>query len=239
MITTLLWDLDNTLLDFPSAERQALIATFADFTLGPCSPDLLVRYSALNARWWRRLEEGDVTKAELLPGRFREFFAAEGIACTEYDAFNAAYQHHLGDTIVFLDNGYELVKDLHGQVKQYLVTNGSLQAQTRKLKRSGLGELFDGVFISEVVGAEKPSRAFFDAVLSHRAGGQGGAFAHRRLPHQRHGRGLRGGHPLLLVRPQGPAGAGGPAHPPYHSESQRDPFYFGGASIKFKSLREN
>ena len=87
-------------------------------------------------------------------------------ACTEYDAFNAAYQHHLGDTIVFLDNGYELVKDLHGQVKQYLVTNGSLQAQTRKLKRSGLGELFDGVFISEVVGAEKPSRAFFDAVLS-------------------------------------------------------------------------
>ena len=109
MITTLLWDLDNTLLDFPSAERQALITTFADFTLGPCSPDLLVRYSALNARWWRRLEEGDVTKAELLPGRFREFFAAEGIACTEYDAFNAAYQHHLGDTIVFLDNGYELV----------------------------------------------------------------------------------------------------------------------------------
>ena len=166
MITTLLWDLDNTLLDFPSAERQALITTFADFTLGPCSPDLLVRYSALNARWWRWLEEGKVTKAELLPGRFREFFAAEGIACTEYDAFNAAYQHHLGDTIVFLDNGYELVKDLHGQVKQYLVTNGSLQAQTRKLKRSGLGELFDGVFISEVVGAENPSRAFFDAVLS-------------------------------------------------------------------------
>ena len=134
MITTLLWDLDNTLLDFPSAERQALITTFADFTLGPCSPDLLVRYSALNARWWRRLEEGDVTKAELLPGRFREFFAAEGIACTEYDAFNAAYQHHLGDTIVFLDNGYELVKKLHqGRMKQYLVTNGSLQAQTRKL----------------------------------------------------------------------------------------------------------
>ena len=167
MITTLLWDLDNTLLDFPSAERQALITTFADFTLGPCSPDLLVRYSDLNARWWRRLEEGDVTKDELLPGRFREFFAAEGIACTEYDAFNAAYQHHLGDTIVFLDNGYELVKKLHqDRMKQYLVTNGSLQAQTRKLKRSGLGELFDGVFISEVVGAEKPSRAFFDAVLS-------------------------------------------------------------------------
>lgn len=165
MITTLLWDLDNTLLDFPSAERQALTTTFADFGLGPCPPDLLARYAALNARWWRRLERGEVTKAELLPGRFREFFAAEGLACTAYDAFNAAYQYHLGDTIVFLDHGDALVQALHGQVKQYLVTNGSLQAQTRKLQRSGLGAWFDGVFISEVVGAEKPSPRFFQAVL--------------------------------------------------------------------------
>ena len=75
--------------------------------------------------------------------------------------------HVMKTDIKETDNGYELVKKLHqDRMKQYLVTNGSLQAQTRKLKRSGLGELFDGVFISEVVGAEKPSRAFFDAVLS-------------------------------------------------------------------------
>ena len=85
---------------------------------------------------------------------------------TEKKLYGKRASHVMKTDIKEMDNGYELVKDLHGQVKQYLVTNGSLQAQTRKLKRSGLGELFDGVFISEVVGAEKPSRAFFDAVLS-------------------------------------------------------------------------
>ena len=164
MITTLLWDLDNTLLDFPSAERQALIATFADFTLGPCSPDLLVRYSDLNARWWRRLEEGDVTKAELLPGRFREFFAAEGIACTEYDAFNAAYQHHLGDTIVFLDNGYELVVDLPGFTKDEIkasLENGYLTISAEKGLDKDEKEKESGRYIRRERYAGACSRSFY------------------------------------------------------------------------------
>lgn len=54
---------------------------------------------------------------------------------------------------------------LRGRVKQYAVTNGTRTAQERKLARSGLGDLFDGVFISEVVGAEKPSLDFFRPVL--------------------------------------------------------------------------
>lgn len=47
------------------------------------------RYAALNASYWRRLERGEITKAQLLPGRFQEFFQREGIACTDYDQVNA------------------------------------------------------------------------------------------------------------------------------------------------------
>ena len=136
MIRVLLWDVDNTLLDFPAAERRALQETFAQFRLGPCPEDRVERYAALNASYWRRLERGEITKAQLLPGRFQEFFQREGIACTDYDQVNAAYQCHLGDTVVFLDQSYDLVRDLR-----------------------------DGVFISEVVGAEKPSLDFFRPVL--------------------------------------------------------------------------
>lgn len=166
MIRVILWDVDNTLLDFKAAEREALRACFARFELGPCPDSLIARYSALNTRWWKRLENGEVTKAQLLPGRFQEFFAAEGIPFTGYDAFNDAYQLLLGETVVFFDHGDRLVRDLKGQVRQYAVTNGTLVAQERKLRNSGLDRLLDGVFISEQVGAEKPSPAFFDAVLS-------------------------------------------------------------------------
>lgn len=165
MIRVILWDVDNTLLDFIAAERQALQHCFARFGLGPCDEDRVKRYSALNASFWRRLEKGEISKQELLPGRFQAFFEAEGIPFTAYLDFNEAYQRELGDTIVFLDDSYAVIRSFQGKVRQYAVTNGTLVAQSRKLEKSGIGAMLDGAFISEQMGAEKPSPAYFDKVL--------------------------------------------------------------------------
>ena len=70
-----------------------------------------------------------------------------------------------GDTIIYRDNSISIVKKLRGKVSQYVVSNGTIIAQKKKLLLSGLGELMDGVFLSEEIGAEKPNRAFFDAVF--------------------------------------------------------------------------
>lgn len=168
MIEVILWDIDGTLLDFPASERHALQQCFADFGLGPCPEDRVERYSVLNLSYWKRLERGEITKPQLLTQRFQEFFQSEGITPPDCAAFNAAYQYQLGETILFLDNGYDLVKEMKDRgLRQYAVTNGALAAQSRKLKNSGLGELFDGVFISEEVGAEKPNPLFFQRVLEN------------------------------------------------------------------------
>ena len=167
MIRVILWDVDGTLLDFKAAEKAALTAAFRQFGLGELDEARLARYSVLNDRWWKALERGEVTKTRLLTGRFEEFFAAEGLAFTgDYDAFNDFYQVRLGETVVFRDDGYRLVSDLKGKVLQYAVTNGTLAAQARKLKNSGLADLLDGAFISEELGAEKPAPAFFDRVFA-------------------------------------------------------------------------
>ena len=165
-IDTLLWDLDGTLLDFRASEKAAIRQCFALFGLGECGDDRVARYSAINVRHWERLELGELTKAEVLLGRFEEFFAAEGLDIGLAAPFNEAYEEQLGETVVFCDNSYDLVKRLGGRVRQYLVTNGTEKVQEKKLLRSGLGELFDGVFISDVVGAQKPSPVFFDRVLA-------------------------------------------------------------------------
>ena len=73
-ITTLLWDVDGTLLDFDYSMRGALRKCF--HTLGkPLTEEMILRYSQINDGYWKRLERGEVTKEELLPGRFRDFFA--------------------------------------------------------------------------------------------------------------------------------------------------------------------
>ena len=167
MIKTILWDVDGTLLDFLAAEKAAIRACFAQFGLGDCPEERIARYSAINQRYWRRLENGEITKPQVLVGRFEEFFAQEGIDPALAVPFNEEYQLRLGDTVCFMDRSDALIARLRGRVRQYAVTNGTRVAQERKLEKSGLGKFFNGVFISELVGAEKPSPAFFDCVFDH------------------------------------------------------------------------
>ena len=166
MIKVILWDIDGTLLSFKLAERAAIRACFEKFGLGELTDEMLSEYSAINASYWKRLELGELTKQQVLRGRFEEFFTAYGLDTGCVDGFNAEYQVRLGETVVFNDNAKELVQRLRGKVKQYAVTNGTLVAQRGKLKNSGLDRLLDDVFISDVVGVEKPGMGFFDAVFA-------------------------------------------------------------------------
>ena len=166
MIKTILWDIDATLLDFHAAEKQAIKTLFERFNLGECTDEMIRRYSKINRSYWERLERGEVTKPQVLVGRFEDFFASEGIDTSIAPEFNKAYQLSLGDTIVFCDDSYNIVKSLKGKVKQYAVSNGTVVAQTKKLRLSGRGELFDGVYLSEELGVEKPNVEFFNKVFS-------------------------------------------------------------------------
>ena len=166
MVKAILWDVDGTLLDFLAAEKAAIQRLFEEFGLGECTDDMVARYSAINDRYWKRLERGEITKQQVLIGRFREFFSELGLDPDLAEPFNARYQLALGDTVVHRDDSLKIVKALHGRMKQYVVSNGTIVAQTKKLERSHLGEWMDGVFLSEELGAEKPSPAFFDKVFA-------------------------------------------------------------------------
>lgn len=166
MITTILWDVDGTLLNFEAAEKAAIQALFQEFGFGVCTDEMLKRYSQINKTYWERLERKEVTRQEVLEGRVRDFFAEEGLDTSAAPEFNKRYQTSLGDTIVFYDDSYEIVKSLRGEVQQYVVSNGTITAQTKKLKLSGLGELMDGIFLSEQLGVEKPDVHFFEQVFA-------------------------------------------------------------------------
>lgn len=164
MIKVILWDIDGTLLNFEEAEKHAIRACFAQFGLGECTDHMLADYSAINRVYWQKLERGEMSKPDILIGRFATFFEKYGLDISCAPAFNAQYQISLGDTVCFNPNGLEVVTALQGKVKQYAVTNGTKVAQQRKLERSGLNRLLDGVFISENLGIEKPGIGFFHRV---------------------------------------------------------------------------
>lgn len=164
--TTLLWDVDNTLLDFEYSMRHSLRRCF-DSIGRPLTEEMIEGYSRINDGYWKRLERGEVTKEELLSGRFRDFFAEYGLTGIDLDAFRKDFAAGLGNTYAFRDDALTIVKSLQGHYRQYVVTNGVKAVQENKLKLSGLSEVMDGIFISEAIGSAKPSRIFFDYCLEH------------------------------------------------------------------------
>lgn len=167
MIKTILWDIDGTVLDFLTAEKNSLRACFEKFNLGVCSDEMIAKYSRINQSYWERLERGELNKSQVLTQRFVEFLNGENITAIDARTLSREYESGLADTIVFIDNADRLLKALSKNYNQYAVTNGAFAVQQKKLKKSGLIDVFDGVFISDEVGFEKPSKSFFDYVMDN------------------------------------------------------------------------
>jgi 2-haloacid dehalogenase len=161
MIKTILWDVDGTLLDFAKSERYGLFACLDAIGFHDYDDEMLGRYAKINRGYWEALERGELTKQEVLVGRFRTFFAQEGIACPDVEAFNDSYQESLGSHFFENEDSLKLCRKLQGRVHQYVVTNGTVTAQRNKLQYSGLGACMEGVFISDEIGIEKPQIGFF------------------------------------------------------------------------------
>ncbi len=165
MYKYLFWDVDGTVLDFLASEAYAIRTLFEKYGLGKCSDEMLRTYSEINVKYWEKLEQNLMTKSEILVGRFREFFDLAGIDKDIAERFNEEYQLVLGDHIEYVKYAKETLLSQKGEFILVAVTNGTKIAQTKKLRLSGLDEIFDEVFISEDVGAEKPNIGYFDYIF--------------------------------------------------------------------------
>lgn len=160
----LLFDLDNTILDFDIAERIALSKTLREFGLEP-TEYILHRYHLINKRHWEMLEDGLVSRAQVLVGRYEELFSEFGIAQAG-EPVAKRYEQHLSEGHHFIYGAEALLDELYGEYDMYIVSNGSAVVQEGRLKSSGIGRYFKDIFISELVGYDKPSLSFFEACFA-------------------------------------------------------------------------
>ena len=164
MITTILWDVDGTLLDFQYSQKLALEQCFAAEGM-VMTEEVHNRYSRINDDYWRRLELGEITREQLLNGRFLTLFEEFGIDTIDAVSFRKAYQAALGQVYAYIEGAPQICRRLRGRVKQYVITNGVAATQRNKLTLSGLTEYMEELFISEEIGAPKPALEFFEQVL--------------------------------------------------------------------------
>lgn len=154
------FDLDNTLLDFDWAERRALSAAFREQGIEP-EPELLKRYNEINRIYWEKLENGLLTRDQVLLQRFQALFLEKGIDAPA-ETISKRYEELLSFGYRYLPGAEEVLKTLHGSYALYLASNGSAPVQAARIKSSGIGRFFDGIFISEELGADKPTLEYFE-----------------------------------------------------------------------------
>lgn len=164
MIKTIFFDLDDTLLDFTRAEREALTRAFRRFDVDP-TPAVLDRYHELNRQQWELLEEGKLTRPQVLLRRFDLLFAELGLDRSSRQVCDA-YENLLAQGHWFVPGALELLEALSPRYELYLASNGAAAVQRSRLESAGILPYFKGVFISEEVGFDKPSPAFFRAVFA-------------------------------------------------------------------------
>ena len=161
---TILFDADNTLLDFARSEREAICDTLRFVGVTP-SEEMVTAYSAINDAMWKKLERGEINKYALREARFVEF-------CNQFslkaDAARmaTAYTDFLSTKSYLMDGALETCRALAGECRLYVITNGIGFVQHGRFDPSPISPYFSGAFISEEMGAEKPDRAYFDRVAA-------------------------------------------------------------------------
>lgn len=160
MIRFVLLDLDDTILDFHRAEATAVSKTFLRLGIEPTA-QLVQRYSEVNAAHWRMLERREITRQQVLTGRFRHLFSEIGADC-DPEQTQQIYEAYLSQGHYFIPGAEALLEELHGKFLLYLVSNGNAAVQEGRLKSAGIAPFFEEIFISEHIGADKPSKQYFD-----------------------------------------------------------------------------
>lgn len=162
--TILLLDVDDTVFDFQAAERSAFFETMQWAGIDADS-EMYSTYSAINDRHWKALERGELTRQQVLRGRFAMFLEHCGIA-GDPDAINLRYLKSLSACDILFDDSLAALEELSGNYRLYFVTNGNAMVQRGRFQNSPVMRYIDDFFISGEIGYEKPDLRYFQAVFS-------------------------------------------------------------------------
>lgn len=160
MIRSILFDLDNTLLNFTWAERIALSKTLKQLGVEP-TEKILNRYHELNNAQWKALERGEITRDQVKVRRYQLLFEELGVTASPQEA-TSIYETFLAVGHCYIDGAQELLEHLYKKYDLYLVTNGTAKVQRGRLDSADMWKYFKNVFISEEIGYDKPSKEYFD-----------------------------------------------------------------------------
>lgn len=169
LITTILFDLDDTLFDHMATARAALAATAASWpTLRQVPLDeLYQRYSELLEELHPQVMTGQLPYLAARQLRFQRLLALYEPAIAAAVVARVAEQHygHYQRLRQPVAGALALLQRLKPAYQIGIVTNNRTAEQEEKLRHLGMSGLVDALITSEGVGVLKPDPAIYEVAL--------------------------------------------------------------------------
>lgn len=156
----ILFDLDETLFDFPG--HEALLAMLTQVGLEPHAT-VLAEYKQTNHTLWERFNAGQIDAHHLQHERFVGIGQLTGHHPLE---LNRLYLEAIIALSRPLDGVMETLGRLRGRIGMGIITNGFSLPQRGRLQRHQLDTWFNPVLVSDEVGLSKPHGGIFELALS-------------------------------------------------------------------------
>ena len=148
----LLFDLDDTLLNFQQAQELAFKKLLEDENI-EYSYKLFEQYEKINKALWRRFEKGELANTEVTRQRFIQFFEQFGKNVDGRET-DIRYRSYLAEGNQLFEGVVDMLEKLHKTHKLYVASNGIGVTQHTRLKNNDLNKYFEKIFISEELGSK-------------------------------------------------------------------------------------
>lgn len=159
----ILFDCDDTVLDFLASEKKALVSLFNEYGIKP-TKKAIDDYIEINERYWKLYEAKVMSRDEILIKRFEEFFSKFNLS-SDYKEVNEKYLTLLTKNVEVVDGISEVLDKLKDKYELYIITNGVKWTQEERLRQTEVRKYFKDFFISEAIGYQKPDKEFFKFVI--------------------------------------------------------------------------
>lgn len=162
----LFFDLDRTLWDFDKNSTETImdlheIHGMESKNVGNAA-DFLEVYKVKNEALWVQYRHGKITKNELRQERFHQAFLHFELNDPELALhFNDKYVEMCSAKPHLLPGTIDVLNYLDDKYMLHIITNGFVEAQSVKMKNTGLENYFKEVIVSDGLGYRKPDERIF------------------------------------------------------------------------------
>jgi len=169
MYKAIIFDLDNTLLNYTASELQSMQRTVAAHGLFEDESEewqqFWSSYLQINFRHWMSFvtNQGHHRSIEeVLIQSFRDTLQAED---QQILSLARTYWQNFCSTCIYEQDANEVLHYVNGSYQLGIISNGIGEAQRQRLAAGNIDHLFNSIIVSDEVGIRKPNKEIFDIAL--------------------------------------------------------------------------